>query len=257
MSSSRVILCMRWGALYPSAYVNVLYSAVQKHLSAPFRFVCLTNEADGLAQGIETYPIPDLGYSERHWRHGAWPKLSVFVPDLYGLQGRALFIDLDSVIVGGLDPFFDVTGDLISIGGGPRWRRGSVNADPILATGVFAFEIGSQPQIVERFRVAPEAAFDRFGIEQRFVQEHVTSWTTWPADWVISFKRHLQQPILMDRILSPREPDPNARIVAFHGEPRPIDVARETGRPWAKFPRWGRGPVPWVRHYWLENGYSE
>jgi hypothetical protein len=256
MSRERVVLSMRWGPLYPPAYVNVLHSAVRKHLEGPFRFVCFTNETEGLDPGIEAHPIPDLGYSPRHWRHGAWPKLSVFLPDLYGLEGRALFIDLDSMIVGPLDPFFELPGDLISIAGGPRWRRGSANPDPILATGVFAFDIGSQPQIVERFRADPEGAFDAFGIEQRFVQQHVTSWTAWPPEWVISFKRHLQRPLFLDRVLPPREPDASARIVAFHGDPRPIDLVRDTGKPWAKFPRAGKGPIPWVRRYWIENGYA-
>ena len=48
-----------------------------------------------------------------------------------------------------------------------------------------------------------------------------------------------------------------AKIVAFHGDPRPIDVARAGRDRWARFPRYGRGPVDWVRDYWLENGYSD
>lgn len=252
----KIVLCMRWGSLYPASYVNVLHSAVRRNVSGDLRFVCLTPEPDGLAEGIEAFPIPDLGYGPDHWRHGAWPKLSVFVPDLYGMSGRALFIDLDSVIRESLDPFFEMPGDLVSIAGGPRWRRGSSNPRPSLASGVFAFDIGSQPQIAERFRRDPDGAFRRFGIEQRFVQEHVTSWTTWPESWVISFKKHLRRPLLVDRFLPPREPDPGTKIVAFHGTPRPIAVARAGTKAWARFPRAGRGPIPWVRDYWLENGFS-
>lgn len=257
MIGERVILCMRWGKLYPSAYVNVLHAAALRHVSGPVRFVCLTDEPEGLAPGIESFPIPDLGYRAEHWRHGAWPKLSVFLPDLYGLTGRALFIDLDSVILDSLDPFFDLPGDLISIAGGPRWRRGSTNPRPSLASGVFAFDLGSQPQIAERFRSDPDGAFRVFGIEQRFVQEHVTSWTTWPESWVISFKKHLRRPLGIDRLLPPRLPDPGTKIVAFHGTPRPIEVARVGNTPWAAFPRAGRGPIPWVRDYWLKNGFED
>jgi hypothetical protein len=257
MSAERVVICMRWGALYPPVYVNVLHSAVRRHLSGPFRFVCLTNEAEGLDEGIEAFPIPDLGYGPEHWRHGAWPKLSVFVDDLYGLMGRALFIDLDSVIVNSLAPFFDIPGDLVSIAGGPRWRRGTSNPRPDLATGVFSFDLGSQPQIAEQFRRDPTGAFREFGIEQRFVQAHVTSWTTWPEEWVISFKRHLRRPLLVDRCLPPRAPYPGTRIVAFHGNPRPIELARAGAHNWAKFPRAGRGPIRWVRDYWLANGFTD
>lgn len=255
MTRDRVVLCMRWGALYPPAYVNVLHSAVRRYLAGEFRFVCLTNEPDGLDEGIEAFPIPDLGFDEFHWRHGAWPKLSVFVPDLYGLRGRALFIDLDSAIVGPLDPFFDAVGDLVSIGGGKGWRRGSSNPNPSLASGVFAFDLGSQPQIATRFQQDPVGAYERFQLEQRFIQEHVTAWSTWPTSWVISFKRHLRRPILVDRFLAPRHPGPEVHIVAFHGRPRPIDLIQPTGN-WDRFPHWGRGQVKWLADYWTKNGGS-
>ena len=253
----RIVLCMKWGALYPASYVNVLHSAVRANVSGPFRFVCLTPEPEGMDEGIETYPIPDLGYGARHWKSGAWPKLSVFVPDLYGLRGRALFIDLDSVILSSLDPFFEQKGDLISIAGGKRWRRGSKNPNPSLASGVFAFDLGAQPQIAKRFQADPDAAFDEFQLEQRFVQRHVTDWKTWPEDWIISFKKHLRRPMFVDRLMPPRLPDEGAKIVAFHGDPRPIDVIRPDQGAWARFPRYGRGAIPWVRNYWLENGYRD
>ncbi len=257
MEQPRIVLCMKWGSLYPASYVNVLHSAVRRNLSGKVRFVCLTPEPEGLDDGIEAFPIPELGYGPQHWKKGAWPKLSVFVPDLYGLKGRALFIDLDSVIVDAIDPFFDVPGDFVSIAGGPGWRRGSTNPKPSLASGVFSFDIGSQPQIAERFQADPTGAFDTFGIEQRFVQHHVTSWTAWPRDWVISFKKHLRQPMFVDRLRVPRLPDPGTKIVAFHGDPRPIDVIRPDRSSWADFPRYGRGAIPWVRQYWLENGYKD
>ena len=255
--TDRTVLCMKWGPLYPGSYVNVLHSAVRKHLEGPFRFVCLTPDPEGLDPDIEVYPIPDLGFSPRHFGHGAWPKLSVFQRDLYGLQGRALFIDLDSVIVGSLEPFFAMEGDFISIAGGPNWQPGNPNPEPRLASGVFAFDLGSLDYILDAFLADPMGALEVVENEQQFIEKHIHGWKTWPADWVISFKRHLRQPPLVDRFLPPRRPPEGARIVAFHGDPRPIDVARAGRDRWASFPRYGRGPVGWVRDYWLENGYSD
>lgn len=253
----RVVLCMKWGPLYPAAYVNVLHSAVRRNLTGRLRFVCLTPEPEGLDPSIETHPIPDLGFTPRHFGHGAWPKLSVFSKDLYGLSGRALFIDLDSVILASLDPFFEMDGPFISIAGGPGWQPGCPNPNPDLASGVFAFDIGQLSYIVDAFVADPMAALDLVENEQQFIEKHIRSWTTWPAEWVISFKRHLRQPPLLDRLMPPRIPPESAKIVAFHGDPRPIDVARAGRRPWAKFPRYGRGPVDWVRRYWLDNGYRD
>jgi hypothetical protein len=248
---------MRWGALYPPGYVNILHSAVKRHLSKPFRFVCLTNEPAGLDPGIECFPIPDLGYADYHWRSGAWPKLSVFLSDLYGLKGRALFIDLDSVILDSLEPFFDLEGEFIAIGGGPNWRRGVANPKPELASGVFAFDLGSQPQVVEIFQKNPADAFETYRLEQNFLEATVTSWKPWPDGWILSFKRHLRRPAFVDLFLPHRKPAPGTKIVAFHGDPRPIDVVRQGSKRWATFPRSGRGPIDWVRDYWLENGYRD
>jgi hypothetical protein len=50
MSRDRVVLCMKWGTLYPADYVNVLCNASRRHLTGAFRFVCLTDDAPGLVR---------------------------------------------------------------------------------------------------------------------------------------------------------------------------------------------------------------
>ena len=57
----KTVLCMKWGDLYSADYVNVLYNAVKRNLSGDYRFVCLTDKADGIHADVETYPIPDIG----------------------------------------------------------------------------------------------------------------------------------------------------------------------------------------------------
>ena len=44
MNPNRVVLCMKWGTLYPASYVNRLFHAVSANLSGPFRFICLTDD---------------------------------------------------------------------------------------------------------------------------------------------------------------------------------------------------------------------
>lgn len=253
MSQDRIVMCMKWGTLYPSVYVNVLYRAVRAHLSGSHRFVCLTDDPEGLDPAIESYPIPPLPLRPQDWQHGAWPKLGVFVPELHGLKGRALFIDLDSVIVGSLDCFFEEPGRLVVLDGGDNWRPGSDGrAKPLVATGIFAFTLGSLGDIVTEFERDPRAHVARHVLEQAFVAEMVPDVAFWPSHWVLSFKRHLRQPLGLDRLRPPRRPPNDARVIAFHGEPRPIALAK--GGTWAKFPRAGRGPVDWVRDYWQEYG---
>lgn len=248
-----IVLCMKWGTLYPAGYVNVLYNAVHAHLREPFRFVCLTDDSAGLLPVIEAYPIPDLPLRPQDWRAGAWPKLGVFKRDLYGLSGRALFIDLDSVIVGDLGPLFTREGRLILLDGGENWRpKAKGTALPLPATGVFAFTLGTLGHIVDTFRQDPAGHADRLKLEQAFVGEMVPDADYWPADWVQSFKRHLRRPVGIDRFLPPRAPSSGCKIVAFHGEPRPIALTRREN--WARFPRYGAGPVDWVADYWQRHG---
>lgn len=252
----RVILCMKWGSLYGPDYVNVLYHATKANLTGPFRFVCLTDDATGFAEGIESFPIPEIGCSEQMWRHGAWPKLSVFAKDLYGLTGRALFIDMDTVICGSLDRFFEHPAPFVAIDTGPDWRPGQQPGGPraLVGTGVFAFDLGQEAQILGRFQQDPAAAFAEADIEQVWVQKHARTVDYWPQDWVISFKRWLRRPIGIDLVLEPKRPPEHAGMIAFHGDPRPIALLRPGNAFWDRFPHLGHGQVGWMKDYWTQYG---
>lgn len=254
MNEDRVVLCMKWGPLYPNSYVNVLYHAVQAYLPLEHRFVCLTDEPDGLDPAIEHFPIPEIGVDQRHWYHGAWPKLSVFLKELYDLKGRCLFIDLDSVICGDLSCFFDNHDPLTVIDTSRNWWQPNAKEAPLAGTGVFTFTIGALPHIVHDFQADPNGAYDKCDIEQVFVQNAVPDIKYWPRPWVLSFKRHLRRGKMMDLIMPPETPADPARIIAFHGDPRPNKLLGSHGRVWGKFPHLGRAPVSWMVEYWERFG---
>jgi len=132
---------MKWGSLSSSEYVNVLYNAVRANMTGDFRFVCLTDDDSGFVGGKESLPIPDIGCSPQMWRHGTWPKSSVFLADLHGLTGRALFVDLDTFICGDLSQFVDHPASFIGIDVGDNWRpnREAKPENELLGTGLFAF----------------------------------------------------------------------------------------------------------------------
>lgn len=256
MTQDRIVMCMKWGTLYSADYVNVLYNACRRNITGAFRFICFTDDATGLLTGIENTAIPDIGCTPAMWRHGAWPKLAVFARELAGMSGRALFIDLDSVINGPLDRFFDHPFPFVAIDTGASWRPGRTPGGPdaLVGTGVFAFQIGTLSQILSQFQADPEAAFRTCDIEQVWVQKTASSLAYWPAGWVISFKRWLRQPIGVDLFLPPKAPPANAGIVAFHGDPRPIALLRPGRSGWDRLPHMGRGQVAWMRDYWVGNG---
>ena len=252
---ARIVICMKWGNLYGPDYVNVLFNAVSKNLMGPFWFVCLTDRLDGLHPDIEAFPISDIGCTPEMWRYGAWPKLSVFAAELYGLRGRAVFIDMDTVVCGPLDRFFDFDAPFVAIDTSNNWRPGGEPGQgaALVGTGIFAFDLGAQAQILSEFQKDPQAAFDACKLEQVWVQKTASSLAYWPRNWVISFKRWLRQPVGLDLFKVPKSPPEETSVVAFHGDPRPIALVRDRRGFWDKFPHMGRGQVPWMRDYWVQN----
>ncbi len=245
---------MKWGTLYGPEYVNVLYSACRRAMRQPFRFVCLTDDPAGLAEGVESFPIPDIGLQPKHWRGGGWPKFAVFKADLYGLKGRALFIDLDMVILRDLDALFDLPDPLITLGSGKNWRPGREEAADEVMTSVFAFTLGENQYLIDGLMTDLDALVAKHGYEQAALGALARSMAFFPPRWVISFKRHLRRPVILDLMLEPKMPPETAKIIAFHGEPRPLDLVRPGW--WGELPHVGRGNVSWMVRYWRDNGGS-
>lgn len=253
MIQTRTVICMKWGTLYPAVYVNVLYRAVRANLTGPFRFVCLTDDTEGLDPEVETFAIPDMGLSDFDWKKGGWAKLSVFKKELYDIEGRCLFLDLDSVIAGPLDDLFDYPGDVVVIDSSENWRGQPGAVTPSAMTSIFAFTAGKNPEVYENFMADDAGMVAKYRIEQIYLQgELAGEMTFWPRDWVVSFKWHLRRPVLSGFVLPPRPAPANCRLIAFHGEPRPIDLVRSGW--WGIFPHMGRGRVPWMVDYWARHG---
>ncbi|WP_155326416.1 hypothetical protein [Alkalilacustris brevis] len=249
------VICMKWGTAFAAEDVNVLHNACRRRTTLPFRFICLTDDAEGLAPGVETMPIPDMGLPKDQWlRPGVWPKIALYHPDLHGLRGRALFIDLDMMILDSLDDFLTFPASFVTTDMGRSWRPGGGSSPPEPGTCIFAFSLGNESQLFEQFGSAPEAAIRTYRNDQNFAAAYASSMAFWPDGWVISFKRWLRRPIGLDLFLEPRRPPPSAKVLAFHGTPRPTALLRPGGGLWDRFPHMGRGQVSWVVEYWREMG---
>ena len=94
------VVCLKYGTKYSAEYVNKLYNGVKRNLTIPFEFVCYTEDARGIDNGIRIEPIPLVPGVE-----GWWYKPMFFNPKL-GLDGTILFFDLDVVVFRNIDNFF-------------------------------------------------------------------------------------------------------------------------------------------------------
>lgn len=234
------IVCMKWGTAYGPEYVNVLHSMLRRHTRRPFRFVCLTDDPTGLEAGVETLPLPEMDVPARK-AHQPWRKVGLLAPTLGDLQGTALFLDLDVVVVGDVGPLFDLPGAFCIIENWTQKGQGVGNSS------VFRFEVGAHADIYAEFLARADAVVTEFSNEQTFISRRVGALTYWPDAWVRSFKRHCLRPFPLNWALPPRLPA-EARIIAFHGNPKPPDAAAGhwPGGNLIKHVR----PTPWVVEHW-------
>ena len=54
------VACMKWGDKYGPEYVNRLYNMVERNTTLPFKFICFTDNADGLLPEVSVRPLPDM-----------------------------------------------------------------------------------------------------------------------------------------------------------------------------------------------------
>lgn len=211
------IVCLKWGDKYSSDYVNKLYSMVERHLTLPHRFVCLTDDKTGIDPRVECKELLDENLE------GWWNKLSLFKEKIHDLEGTVVFLDLDVVIVDNIDFLFEYRPDEKMIG----------VCDPIFPdveynSSVLRFEIGEWQEIYNRFRTElhlqpdghyrhPHKVFigDQQWITYCAYPDGTHKHHTYKEGKVVSFKRHVQHS---------GNPQPGQAIILFHGRPNPHEL---------------------------------
>jgi hypothetical protein len=101
------------------------------------------------------------------------------------LEGRCLFIDLDTVILGNIDAFFDTPGRLVAIDNAP-WSGPGL--PPRTMSSIFGFDLGALGHVVSDLRRDRDSIVARHKIEQEYLHHAPTGLTYWPQDWLVSFK---------------------------------------------------------------------
>lgn len=236
------IICMKWGDKFGPEYVNRLYKMVQANLSLEHRFVCFTDNPDGLCEGIETRPLPEVtlenGLPERGWK-----KLGVFSKKLADLSGTALFLDLDTIITANIDQFFEEEGKFLII------KDWDFKNDIIGNSSVFRFKIGEYPDILENFCKNGEEIRKKYRNEQAYLSYAIYEkgiLKYWPSKWCISFKRNCLRPFPLNYFLEPKLPE-QTKILIFHGRPTPEQAySGYCGKMGFRYVK----PTKWLDKFW-------
>jgi len=238
------IICMKWGDKFSSEYVNRLYAMVSSNTNIKYRFVCFTENSNGIRSEVEIQELPELklpsGSPERGWR-----KLTVFKKNFGGLSGPTLFLDLDIVIVGNLDAFFSQPGEFLIAHDKKNSKKKEGNSS------VFRFEIGKFTQILDYFEKNYEPIKNEVRHEQAFLSREINKFGKlefWPDEWVPSFKYKCCPSWIRSWFVAPSIPI-GAKIILFHGLPNPPEAIVGRSGKWYRHIQ----PSPWIKDYWILN----
>ncbi|MBP5985585.1 MAG: hypothetical protein KA538_00200 [Azonexus sp.] len=250
------IICIKWGTKYPAYYVNRLYAGVQRHLSRPFRFFCVTDDASGIRPEVEIIPLPVEPFAAQiattlaeSKRKGAFGKISLFKPGLIDASGPILGFDLDVVITGPLDELIDFAPGKICMR--HDWL-GARRGRPDGHGSVFRYDPGQHGYLYNDFATDPAGSIRNHKFsEQKYTssvaQKH-GDFEYFPGKWIASFKRDAMRFPPLNFLLEPHLPA-TARVMCFHGNPK-MEEAVEGFK--AGFSRHTR-PCTWLREQWAES----
>jgi tetratricopeptide (TPR) repeat protein len=119
-NNNLAVICVKWGAKYGVDYLINLYNAVQRNLSIPHNFYCLTDNVNDLGNNDErNKKIIGIELEKGTIWTGWWNKAMLFSERVYTKlhkdTRRILYIDLDTVITGSLDSMVSNYNGLFSI----------------------------------------------------------------------------------------------------------------------------------------------
>lgn len=245
------IVCMKWGTLYGSEYVNRLYGMVKRNLKRSFNFYCITDNDAGIRKEVAIREMP--AFTMPPSAGGPWQKLLMFRRDLSGIKGKTMFLDLDIIVVGPLDRFFDYS-DKFAVRHEFDKRKEN---EPYGNTSMYVFEAGAYPELYENYLKNRDSIHKQYWTAE---QEYVTR-TLYqqgdleflPNEWVISFKEHCLPSWPQRWWQTPKLPS-GASILAFHGRPLPDDAIAGKwpleGKPFWKALYKHTKPCHWLSDYW-------
>lgn len=164
---------------YGIEYVERLRSMVSRNLSLPHRFVCMTDTPRDVPAGIEairlkrpeTMPI---------W----WLKLRLFSAKL-GWQGRLLYIDLDTLIVGSLDEIATFPAPFALLpcmapGFTGRWDKPHLKVVHRYNSSVMVLDAGTRNALWDDWQTRDAV---RFWSDQDWIGERMPNEATFPREW--------------------------------------------------------------------------
>lgn len=204
------VICIKWGKKYSSEYVIKLKNSVERWLSVPHEFVCITES-----------PVDGVNCIQFETKHeGWWAKIELFRPGRF--PGANLYLDLDVIVTASLDGFIKPEGRLLALddfsyslrnkkqGIDPKTRE-LLGGDGTCNSSVMFWHDDEARDVWDRF--SPEVMTRLHGD-----QNHITQ-CLWPNKLALyqpglacSYKYHVLNN------------DGHGSVCVFHGNPKPHEL---------------------------------
>ena len=187
------VACVCWGNYQGRAleYVQKLQRGVARNLDQPHRFVCFTDQH----LPVDTLPLaPGLT--------GWWNKLQLFAPWAFTHGERVLYLDLDNIVVGGLDELAEHKGVIWLDDWGWKTR--------VYGSGVMVWDAGEHEEVWTTF----EAGRSDIGLhgDQDWLTQ-IGGWERLPPGLCRSYKYECRDSVPQ-----------GTRVVCTHGTPKPHQI---------------------------------
>lgn len=217
-----------------------------RNTSRPFRLVCFTDDPTGIREEVDIRMMPEFDLPER-MRFHPFRRMFIFQEKLDGLEGNLLHLDLDLLVTGSIDDFFDYKPELDFIVA-ENWTQ---PGKQIGNMSVFRFRVGALTKVWERFRPDPMAMMKLYRNSQTFVCRTLGKIDFFPTEWCLSFKHSLIPCWPLNFFKAPVLPK-NTKIVAFTGKP---DINEAASGKWPVSSVWKKlykhvRPTNWIKDHW-------
>ena len=186
------VLCVRWGHRYSPEYVQKLKRMVERHLSIPHKFICVTPRPEEATDIKCEAPIHD-------W-HTWWQIITLFKR-----EHPFLFFGLDTVITGNIDKFVKKGKGTWGV---EHWRKpGKLNSSVMWVENAQHVYNDFDESIITDPAYWPES-------DQKWIYEKIPQINYYPKEWVTSCQ--------YDGLDNP------GPVISFHGWPKPHQIAHPT-----------------------------
>ena len=215
MKEKVAIVCvLKSGGDFTAEYVRRLRNMVQKHTTISHDFICFT-DIDIDIEGCINIPLQNNF-------PGCWAKVEMFRPKLIKAK-RIIYFDLDTVILGSIDDVLSINSDLVAL---KPWNKKNLDKG-MFASGMMSWKNdGTFTYIYSQFNKKLIKEYPSG--DQEYMSKKIKE-----KGGEFSFFQSLVKDIYSyKRNCRPNKPS-NARIVCFHGKPRPHEC-----------------PDRWVKNNW-------